>query len=277
MGSIMMSSPMIQVLRTRYPESRIDLLTFAGNAELAEHLDLFDNIMSLRTSSFWSFVRDFFRVMAVMIRTRYDVVFDLEFFSRFSTIVSYLSGARIRVGYYLPKIWRGRFLTHQIHFNPFRHVTEILAAQLEPFGMQVNEYSLKSPRLDVACRARVQSVLADCGWREGTTLVLVNPNASDLCEERKWPRENFVALLEGMCRDHPGFFFALLGSRGERAYVESIHQQLPENVRGRVLCLSGELTIGELIALFSLSRLLITNDSGPLHIAAARHRAFSHS
>lgn len=145
MGSILLATPMLRELRKAHPECRIVFLTFAGNARLAERLGVIDEVRSLRTSSFRAFSRDVLTVLARLRRERFDLALDLEFFARFSTMVSYLSGAPLRIGYYLPALWRGRLLTHVIHFNPYRHVTEVFAAQLAPLGLTVTDFSLTPP------------------------------------------------------------------------------------------------------------------------------------
>lgn len=142
MGSILLATPMFKALKERFPGCRIVLLTFEGNAGFARQLPLIDEVLSIRTSSFLSFARDLFKALSHIRRERFDVVFDLEFFARFSTIVSYLSGAKMRVGYYLPKLWRGDLLTHQVHFNPYKHVTEVFAAQLKPLDVEITDFTL---------------------------------------------------------------------------------------------------------------------------------------
>ncbi len=98
MGSILLATPTLRELRKAYPECRIVFLTFEGNARLAERLGVIDEVRSLRTSSFPVFARDVLSTLARLRKERFDLVLDLEFFARFSTMVSYLSGAPLRIG-----------------------------------------------------------------------------------------------------------------------------------------------------------------------------------
>lgn len=269
MGSILLATPMVRELRRSLPGCRVELMTFAGNAAFAEQLGIFDEVHAIRTSRVSLFVGDVLRSIARNRKARFDVVFDLEFFSRFSTILSFLSGARIRVGYYLPRLWRGDLLTHPIHFNPYRHVTEVFAAQLGPLGLKAEDLTLHRPAIREEDAAHVARLLADGGAAPGEFLFAINVNASDLSLERRWPRERFVGLVEEIVRRRPDARVVLVGSRGEASYVGAVRGALGAAARERVLDLAGLLTIGELAALLARSGFFITSDSGPLHLASA--------
>lgn len=269
MGSILLATPMLKALKKRFPQCRIAFLTFDGNAGFARQLPLIDEVFSIRTSSFLSFASDLFKALSQIHRERFDVVFDLEFFARFSTIVSYLSGAKVRVGYYLPKLWRGDLLTHQIHFNPYRHVTEVFSAQLKPFEIEVTDLSLTPPMVDDAKVSSVSSLLKERGAKDGDRLIAVNVNASDLSMERRWPKESFVELINTIVERNRDAKIILVGSKGEAGYVGEVYEMLHDKTRTETLNLSGLLSMEEFIALLKISDLFITNDSGPLHIAAS--------
>lgn len=269
MGSILLATPMLRALRANFPKSKIVFLTFDSNARFAEQIALIDEVVSIRTSSLPSFSMDLFKVLVRIRRERFDVIFDLEFFARFSTILSYLSGARLRVGYYLPKLWRGNLLTHQIHFNPYKHVTEVFSAQLKPVGIEVTDFTLVPPGLMEDRIEKTRSRLREKGLKEGEEIVSVNVNASDLSVERKWPKESFIELITSIAERKKGARIILVGSRGESEYVGEVYKALPETARSGIINLSGSLGIEEFMALLKLSALFITNDSGPLHIASA--------
>lgn len=268
MGSILLATPTLRALRERYPGSRIVFLTFAGNADFARRIGLVDDVLAIKTSPFPTFVRNLAATLLTIRREKFDVVFDLEFFARFSTIVSYLSRAPIRVGYYLPKLWRGDLLTHQIHFNPYRHVTEIFAAQLAPFGIEVTDFTLVAPEIREESISGVQSLLRKHEIREDERIIAVNVNASELSKERRWPRENFVELVKAFAEKKCGRV-VLVGSPDEAEYVRSVHDSLPGEIKGEVVDLSGKLNLEDFIALIRTCSLFISNDSGPLHIASA--------
>ena len=268
MGSILLATPTLRALRQAYPESRLVFLTFQGNARFAERLPLIDEVRYFRTSSFVALGSDLWTTLRELRRERFDLVLDLEFFARFSTIVSYLIGGTMRFGYYLPKLWRGDLLTHQIHFNPYRHVTEVFAAQLAPLGITVSDFSLTPPQTPPGAAESLVVLLRAQGVLEGERLVVMNVNASDLSMERRWPHGHFRALLQAVAT-LPGRRLILVGSPGEAAYVGELYNNLNSELKERVLNLAGRLSLDEFVALLRRAKLCITNDSGPLHMAAA--------
>lgn len=268
MGSILLATPTLRLLRQTYPDSQLTFLTFDSNANFAERLGVIDRVYRLRTGSLPAFVSDLFSVVRTLRREKFDLVLDLEFFSRFSTIVSYLSGAPMRVGYYLAMPWRSELLTHLVNYSPYRHITEVFASQLAPLGLEVRDFSLIPPQVPAAAAERVRTLLHKEGFTSGERLIVVNVNASELAIERRWPAENFIALLSVIAA-MPGRRAVLTGAATEAEYVAALHARLPAEAQRSVVNLAGRLSIEEFIALLTGAALCITSDSGPLHIAAA--------
>ncbi len=269
MGSILLATPMLRAIRNRFPKSKIVFLTFEGNRKFVEQIELIDDVLSIRTSSLLVFIRDLFAALYGIRRSKFDVVFDLEFFARFSTIVSYLSGARARIGYYLPRLWRGDLLSHTIHFNPYKHVTEVFSAQLLPFNIKVADFSLIKPNIKEEKIKRVDLLLKEKGAGEDEHIISVNVNASGLSIERKWPANNFVELISHIVKSKDKAKVIFIGSGEDVQYVNSALKLFPESIKGNIINLCGFIDIQECMALLKKSSLFITNDSGPLHIAAA--------
>ncbi len=269
MGSILLATPMLRALRTKFPLARIVFLTFDSNARFTRQIPLIDEVISIRTSSFYIFALDLIKNLFKIRKEKFDVVFDLEFFARFSTIVSYLSSAKSKIGYYLPKLWRGDLLTYPVHFNPHKHVTEIFAAQLNPIGITVDDYTLTPPVISNDKLSQISSLLKEKGVKDNEFIISVNVNASDLSTERRWPKESFVELISTILENKNNSRIILVGSKNESAYVKEVYSLFPQKFADRIMNLSGYLDIDQFIALLKKSDLFITNDSGPLHIAAA--------
>lgn len=268
MGSILLATPALNALKAQYPACKIILMTFSNNTGFARRLGIFDDVLSIRTTSLLLFALDTLRNVRRIRQIKADYLLDLEFFARFSTIVSYLSGAACRVGYYMPQIWRGDLLDIPVHFNPYRHVCEIFAAQVEALGIRVDDSAITAPLVDEAARLQVRSLLDHAGVRDDDSIVTVNVNASDLSLERRWPGNNFVTLIDALAQ-HKKIRFVLVGSPEEQMYVEEVYSALSPTARSCSINLAGKQTLDEFFALLAMSDVCITNDSGPLHIAAA--------
>ncbi len=250
---------------------------FESNRAILDVLDLIPaaNILCIRDRQLTTFVIDFLGALLTMRARGVDTVIDMEFFSRASAIFGILSGASTRVGLHrytgeLP--YRGDLLTHRVQYNPHLHIANqyallVEAAFLEP----VDEPLLKFPFQPEAPAEFVfvpsaderQAMKARLG--EGAPVIILNPNASDLLPLRKWELSKFIELGRQLLERHPGARIALTGGPGEQAAATAIAQALDG---GRVTSFAGHTTMRELLTLYSLADVLVTNDSGPGHFAS---------
>jgi len=266
LGSMILATPMLRAVRHKFPQARIVFLTFSGNEELLGMVKEIDEVVTLRTSSPARFAGDLLRALGRLRRLNIDIFFDLEFFSKFSTIVTYLSGARSRVGYYVRHMWRGSLLTHQVHYNTYKHITEVFLAQAGEAGADIGDTRISDLRGPLAA-AMASAPLQIPGFGASERIVCVNVNASDLCLERRWPARNFAALLAALARDYPAVKFALIGVAGEWENAEAVCRLA--GPAGNVSNLAGKLNFMGLCGLLSRAELFIGNDSGPLHLSLA--------
>jgi ADP-heptose:LPS heptosyltransferase len=266
MGSVLLASPMLAGLRATYPSAELAFLTFASNRDLVERLGAVDRVYFLRTGSFIQFAGDLLRALGSIRRERYDVTIDMEFFSKFSTIVAYLSGSPIRIGYYLRQLWRGDLLTHQVYYNQHKHITEVFGALVAPLGVDVARGRLARPAVRAEEPAAAARLLSSVGVLPGERTVCFNVNASDMSFERRWPMREFVALANAML-DELDVKLLFIGAPSDVAYVAEVVARLDRP--DRVLNLAGRTTLGELLCILRDSVLLVSNDSGPLHLAAS--------
>ncbi len=267
MGSILLATPMMQALRKQFPAAKITLLTFECNREFGELLTCVDEVLALRTRGFGGFISGVIAALWRLRAKRLDVAVDLEFFSKFSTIVTYLSGARIRVGFQLRSLWRGDLLTHPVYMNQHRHITRAYFAMAEAVGCELDDDratdlwpSRAALRISEEARSRVAKLAERL---PGSRLIAMNPNASELSFERRWPADRFVELAKRLREAEPGAGFCFIGGQEERPYVETIVEQCGEWASN----LAGQLSVEELLPFFERCDLFITNDSGPLHMA----------
>ena len=267
MGSTLLATPMMQALRERFPEANITLFTFESNAAFGRLLTCVDDVVPLRTRHFGVFLKDLASALWQFRRRHFDVAIDLEFFSKFSTIVTYLSGARLRVGFQLRSIWRGDLLTHPVYMNQHRHITRAYLAMAQAIGAPVADprgMRLAPPpdavRISPDAEARVDARVDLDG---SGPVVALNPNASELSLERRWPAERFVELVRRLRDAAPNARVYMIGGPDDRSYVESMVAQCGDRVGN----LAGELGIEELFPFLRRCDLFITNDSGPLHMA----------
>ena len=274
MGSIVLVSSLFRETRRLYPNARIDVITLRENLPLLELYPDVDHKHSLDLSrGVPSFLWQTLTMLRRLRKERYDLLLDLEFFTRFSAIFSFLCGARRTHGFSAKSQARGRLHDVEVPFNGYQHVAVnfrslLRGAAMEPsptdevLGKPVLPLLEAPPDAWERCRAVLESAPA---FDPDRPLVVINPNAGEMALERRWPAERVIELLRELAKEPVNL--VLTGSPGERAYVESIACE--DSVAPRLVSLAGLIGIPELIALFGRARVVVSNDSGPLHLAAA--------
>jgi ADP-heptose:LPS heptosyltransferase len=96
-------------------------------------------------------------------------------------------------------------------------------------------------------------------------VVVLNPNASDLIPLRKWPLGHYVDLGRRLLAAHPGVRVVATGTPAEAANAEALVRAIDDE---RAVSLGGRTTLTQLLALYTLTRVLVTNDSGPAQFAS---------
>jgi lipopolysaccharide heptosyltransferase II len=266
LGSIVLASGAVRAARAAFPHACVDMLTLEANRAVCDHLALFERVHTIRVDRWGRFGLDAARALAAARRARYDAVVDLELFAYVSALTAAASGAPRRVGF--DKGARSLF-TDAVHFDPSRHVVESFRALAEALaGGPARGFALSIPRSEDAARS-VDAKLASAGVGADDVVVAMNVNASPLAYERRWPRARFAELAARLSQRF-GAHVALTGAAGERPYVEGLLAELPGPAA--VTNLAGRLAFPELVALVDRAALVVTNDSGPLHVASALDR-----
>jgi ADP-heptose:LPS heptosyltransferase len=279
MGSIVVASPSLAALRDLYPGAELHFVTFKGNRELLDILGLVDRAHFVDPSTPATFARSTLAVIAALRAADIDLAIDLEFFAKFPLALSSMAGIRKKAGFYLQaEGWRRTLLDVRGIYNHYFHTRDIflslvyLLATDDPYFLGFADYAARYhyPRF-VPTQLERAALRKKLGARlpAGDELIVINPNTSpDLAPEaRKWPEERYALLAERLLRERPRARVAFIGAPGERPYVERIAGKVAPDLRARAYSLAGELGLRELLVLFAEAALVVSNDSGPMHLA----------
>lgn len=265
MGSVLLSTPLLDALRQNFPAAPLWYLTFAVNGDLLNRLPQPAVRLTIDTGSPFRFLADTVRVLAHIRRSKPRMVFDLEFFSKFSTAIAALAGAPVRIGFALPTRWRSWNITHPVELDHAHHVTGVFLRQLESVGVSPSASPpVTRLRATEEDRLQLREILSD----DASPPIVVNINAGATSLERRWPAQLFVDVVRHLHRERGGRTFFFTGLAAERAYVAQALAPHSDLAGVTVNC-AGRLGIGTLIALLERAALCITNDSGPMHIASS--------
>lgn len=270
-GSLQLLTPAVRTLRWRHPDAELVLLTLAPNRAAVEALGVFDRVLCLdvERAGWWRVLRRILALTAKLRREHFDEVYDFEFFTRFSSLVALATGSLSTHGFAHSSIWRGGFHHRTAPFNRYWHVARnfrVLAGGED--GEPVKPEELSPLRFGEADERRVTELLAERGIAGATGYCVLNPNAGSLSLERRWPPPSFAELATRLSRDE-GLAVVLIGSSGEAAYTEQVRALASQGPGTPIVNLAGRLSASELAALLARALGVVSNDSGPMHLAAA--------
>lgn len=283
-GAVVMLGEMARHLQRGYAREKIWFLAFEESRQILNVMGLVpeENILTISTKSLGSFLATATRAMIRIWGLKIDAVLDLEFFSRASALIAWLSGARRRTGvnaYYGEGPWRGELMTHPVKFNPHLHISQMFVILAEAALLRENTLQrLEFTPPPVGClperftpteaeALRVEALLRECGWREGERIVLLNANTSDreLIPLRRWDEKNYAELGRRLLADAADVRLLLTGAPKEAPAVAKLEKAIGSD---RCRSVAGRTTLRELLALYGRASLMVTNDSGPSHFAA---------
>ncbi len=284
MGSTVIANPALEKAK-RELGAEIFFLIFERNADSLRLLDTVPeaNIITIREDSLLALALGSLRFLRWVRRAKIDTVVDLELFSRYSGLLTGLSGARRRVGFHRfhsEGLYRGEMLTHRVNYNGHIHmaknficmVNALLAPQPEvPYSKtHVSDAEIRVPMQPVTeeqkeyVRGLVRQVYPD--YRpEYHRIVLINPNSSELLPQRRWARDNFSALAKMIVEEWEDALVLITGSPGERQEALGMQEKIHHP---RFRSFAGMHKLMAITALYNIATVLVTNDSGPAHFSA---------
>ena len=276
MGSLVLSKPMFDLLRQRYPVAAIHLLLFERNREALEVVNIVPDkdVLTIDDRSLLGFALSTLRSLSKLRRMKIDTAIDGELFSRVSSLLSWASGAKVRVGFHphtQEGLYRGGFINRPVVYNPYAHFSLQLTAMVDSIGCRgvpLVKKVLRMPPVDVAhplpdSREKMrfyERLERDFPTLGKADLVLVYPGGG-LLPIRAWPLEHYRELVSGLTQR--GYTVAVIGKKEDKRLSQDLAMD------GKCLDLTGyTATVKELVFLIQRSVLLIGNDGGPAHFAS---------
>lgn len=286
MGSAIIADPAMREAQKRF-DGELFFVIFKKNKPSLELLQTVhnNNIFTIDAENPLWLVRDTFLFLKWARNKKIDTVIDLELFSRFTALLSGFCGADNIVGFhnfYGEGLYRGALLTRKIAYNSHIHMAKNFMAMVNslsedagtlPFSKTViNDSDIvlhKCPieRQDIENTAEKIKTLFP-SYDEKTRIVLINPNASELLPQRRWMADKYAQVIRMTLEKYQDVLVLITGGSSEKYDAGRL-----SDVVGNERCINfaGELKLSELTSLYFLSRLMVSNDSGPAHFAAVTH------
>jgi len=243
-GDAVLLVPALRALQAAYPACRIDILAETRNASVFAFCPFIRNVHRYDTPSGF----------CAALRGGYDVVIDTEQWYRLSAVVARLTRAPVLVGFATND--RGRLFTHPIPYARDQYEARSFFRLLEPLGVSAPA-GIDTPFLTLPA-ASVEAAKGLLSPLSGKPFVTLFPGAS--VAQKQWGAENFKAVAVKLAA--LGMGVLIVGGEDTRAVGEEIAGG------GVALNLAGRASLLETAALIGKGRVLVSGDSGVLHIAA---------
>ena len=254
-GDVILSTPTMRALREKYPEAVIDMLVIPWAAQAAAGNPYVNHVYSYDKKGEHRNIKNLWQLIRKLRSEKYDLAITANFALR-GAIMAKIIGARYRLGYDAQHA--GVFLTHTVSSKraTVKHETENQLDVIKPLGITTSDFSLAfshSP-VDVKNMYKKVNISAE------QLIVVICPFGRHPLNS--WQIQGYVDVIKALS------VFAscyLIGGKAEKEKLDDINSKAGNC--GQVL--AGNLTIGELAAFLAQSNLVITVDTGPMHIAAA--------
>ncbi len=285
MGSTVLAAPALAEAVARVGRDNVFLLLFGRNRPIADAMDMLPeaNIIEVDDRSMPRFFLTLVDAMRRLRREHIDTAIDLEGLARASAVITWMTGARRRVGDYnftSEGPYRGRLFNVELNYNFQRHIASSFVAMTRAAFTNSRENPLLKASVPegpwslpefVAGPGEGEVLIKEIerlsGKPAGRPIVLLNPNCSDMLPLRRWPDDRFIELGRMILRDVPQATVVISGAFDEREDGERMARAI-DPAATRCLSLAGRTTFRELLVLLSLADALVSNDSGPCHFAA---------
>jgi ADP-heptose:LPS heptosyltransferase len=281
-GALVLAHSSIEAARRAYPDGDVYFITFPQCAEMLGIMGFDDaHIVTIESASISAFLRSLIGVTKRLRKLGLAATINLEVYTRFPTLLAWASGAPARAGFYGfhdQGSYTGRLTTHRVIYNSHIHVTKSYVALVQALSglpgaepapkvvvddLPVERFCMDSDT-DLAAALRTKLVAKLTKPLNEMRVVILNSNASDLIPVRRWSADNYVALA-GKFLSAPDIAVVLIGGPTEVPAAEALASRIDNP---NAISLAGQTSLRELIELFHLADLLISNDSGTAHFAS---------
>ncbi|MBN1879987.1 glycosyltransferase family 9 protein [bacterium] len=263
LGDVLMTTPALKALKQHFQNAQIDYLTGVWSAEAVRNNQNLDRVIDEPDEIFHQY--KFFKLAELMQKIRSER-YDLGILfqpSRFARILLRISGVKILAGPYRGS--RPGSLTYSVpwRLDRNRYVVEDFLDIVRSLGIaaadSAMEYRIPQSALADVNRRRVTDRLPDGGYMVICPGGAQNPR--DFVKQKLWPVDHYYELIKLL--ESSGIRIIIAGSESDRTYIKRI-LDLPG-----IVDWTGKTTFAQLAALLKSARLLLTNDSAPMHLALA--------
>jgi len=250
LGDLILSTTLFKKIKQKHPESHITLLVNKGTEQILSNNPNIDFIVPVDKKQTFKNPLQFIRFLYELKKENFSICYSPHFSHR-SSLISFFSGSKIRIGY---KESGFGFLHTKTYPRPLRGVHEV-----QKLLQLVDSVGLERPEifLNKEVNGEIKSKMEDV-----SEFIVVAP--SSIWETKRMPIEKFIELVRQILENTP-YTPVIIGSKNDKYLSDQI-----VNVHGpKVVDMTGRTNLMELSYIISRAKCVISNDSSPIHIASA--------
>jgi heptosyltransferase-2 len=259
LGDVVLTLPLIQCIKKNYPEASIEVVVVPAAANLLENHPAVSAILAFDKRGTDKGMKGFLRLRKRLAANQYDVAF-VPHRSLRSALLARLADIPVRIGF--DRSSGSHFFNHIVRYRAELHEIERNLSLLDPFGAARLGRELPSIYPSSSDCATIDQLLHECRIGETKGVIAIAPGT--IWNTKRWIKERFAEV--GKTMSGRGYAVALIGSREDRELCEEIRQLSGGT---NVVNSAGMLTLRQSAELIRRSRVLLSNDSAPMHIAVA--------
>ncbi|MFP3902925.1 MAG: glycosyltransferase family 9 protein [Armatimonadota bacterium] len=270
LGDGILALPAIRALKHKYPDAALTVVCTPRNEDVFIGQPFIDRVEVLELTGFGGLKEvlltgpvQFVRAAVVMRQIRPQIAVDLDLYFNITSLLAFVSGAVIRAGFDMPHGNRGRLYTHSARRDPDRHEALCFSDIVASFGVQAQDMHISLWK-DPEAAESAAGLLADNQVAKTDSYAVLAPGSSRNWPVKRWPVARFAEIGRYLC-DELGMRVVIIGA----AFEQDIGEQLADMLGETAIDLTGRTSIRQSIELLRDASIVVSNDSGPMHMAAA--------
>lgn len=253
-GESVLTLPFIHALKQKYPTTKITVIARNRNKAVYEGLPFIDTVLLFEPAQLFSFLKLF---------KQFDLAIDGEPYLNLSALLGRLL-AHTQIGFDHGK--RALLYDTTVHYNDQQHVVKTYLDLGKPLGISATYDHLIELSTTEEDDATAEGLLHQKGITKKDFVVGICPTVAETAKDRMWPQEYYAKVINTLVTENNAKVL-LVGALGDYNHNEAL----------RTLCLKKEFifniagtSLKQLFAIVKRCNLFISNDTGPMHIAAAQ-------
>lgn len=255
LGDVVLTTPAIRAVRRAFPDAYIAMLVGDRYADIVSENPRLNEVIT--------FCRDkrspleIQQVASLLKKRGFNISVDMQRKFR-SSLLAYLSGAKVRIGYHQPK---GLLCAVKIPDRDNKHAVDRNLELLKPLGIKEAE---RQPEMFISGddREYADNFFKANGLSSKPVIIGFFPGAA--WRPRCWPSDRFAAIGDLAVKNHDAGII-IFGGPGEEDIVDSVAQKM----KNPAVLMKDKVKIRQLAAMIQKCHLFLSNDTGPMHISVA--------